>query len=230
MSHRSTGKSGTPRPTSSPKPPSPKPPSPKPPSPKPPSPKPPSPKPPSPKPPSPRPPPPRPPPPAAPVSNLFVLNLNGFNYTVPGKGTTYSPQANAQAACQGLGGNAFWWDTYDEFKAVTAALNPLKTQLRNPLATLYTGLKYDAMKDQFSWAHSGAVVSKTTINGLPWYVDYTGAYDQWQLIFPAPGTVGPSDTKYSLYSLGGSSSPVLCKPPANSCKAVNEPCSGLNSE
>lgn len=29
-----------------------------------------------------------------------MLNLNGFNYTVPGKGTTYSPQANAQAACQ----------------------------------------------------------------------------------------------------------------------------------
>lgn len=40
------------------------------------------------------------PPPPAPVSNLFVLNLDGFNYTVPGKGTTYSPQANAQAACQ----------------------------------------------------------------------------------------------------------------------------------
>uniref|UniRef100_A0AAD5H2U2 C-type lectin domain-containing protein n=1 Tax=Chlorella ohadii TaxID=2649997 RepID=A0AAD5H2U2_9CHLO len=189
------------------------------------------------------------PPPPGPVSNLFVLNLDGFNYTVPGKGTTYSPQANAQAACQGLGGNAFWWDTYAEFKAVTTALNSVKLQLKNPLATLYTGLKYDGTKDQFSWAHSGAVVSKTTINGLPWYMDYTGAYDQWQLIFPAPGTVGPSDSKYSLYSLGGSSSPVLCKvpapsptaspppspvatppPPANSCKAVNEPCSGLNSE
>jgi len=39
-------------------------------------------------------------------------------------------------ALQGLGGNAFWWDTYDEFKAVTAALNPLKTQLKNPLATV----------------------------------------------------------------------------------------------
>lgn len=37
---------------------------------------------------------------------------------------------------------------------------------------------------QFSWAHSGAVVSKTTVNDLPWYMDYTGAYDQWQIIFP----------------------------------------------
>ncbi len=127
---------------------------------------------------------------------------------------------------------------------------------------------------QFSWAHSGAVVSKTTINGLPWYMDYTGAYDQWQLLFPgayachvagklgiigslraalrrldhalqpvsgcacdkwpsscdvptpcvaAPGTVGPSDSKYSLYSLGGSSSPVLCKVPAPSPTASPPP-------
>jgi len=39
-------------------------------------------------------------------------------------------------ALQGLGGNAFWWDTYAEFKAVTTALNSVKLQLKNPLATV----------------------------------------------------------------------------------------------
>ncbi|KAI7836426.1 hypothetical protein COHA_009726 [Chlorella ohadii] len=187
----------------------------------------------------PSPPPPSPSPP--PAADLNVVTYNGYNYVMPAGGTTkVTSNAAAQTACKAIGGDAFWFDTTDEFRAVTDALSAIKNTI-GPGQPAYVNVAPPPALlawVQFQWAFNGAVVSMTLINKLPWVSTYDindpfMTYSEWQVISAVGVQVGSTMYQRSLESLSGSSSKVLCKvaapkpspsPPIATCKQQDEPC------